>query len=382
MRRRCSPTTSSGWPRCSISPAASRTRSRCCSSRRSRSRPRRCRCAIRCLLGILAIASATLLVAVHLPLPWSRTGAFALPCMYKVGVWSAIVAGMMFLALYTARLSKEARLMSAALAATELVLAREQRLHALDGLAAAAAHELGTPLATIALVTKELEHEATEPSRTSPRTSRCCARQAERCREILRKLTRSPSDQDPHHVSLPLTQLIQEAAQPYQSRRDPRSTSPSRPFATGSGSEDADLREPIGQRRPGVIYRPRQPDRERRRFRAHPRRDHGADGTTGRVSHHRCRRRPGLLAGSHGHARRALRHDAAVRDSATKGSQTERIGARPRLLHRQNAAGALRRPRSPCPTARRRAAAPSCASPGPAASSICRRTRPRTACSR
>jgi two-component system, sensor histidine kinase RegB len=203
-------------------------------------------------LGILAIVSATLLVAVHLPLPWSRTGALALPWMYKVGVWSAIVAGMLFLALYTARLSKEARLMSAALAASELVLAREQRLHALDGLAAAAAHELGTPLATIALVTKELEHEA----KSVPHIAEDIAllrSQAERCREILRKLTRSPSAQDPHHVSLPLTQLIQEAATPYQSPGI-RIEIIARPFATRSGSDGADLREPIGQRRPGVIF--------------------------------------------------------------------------------------------------------------------------------
>jgi two-component system, sensor histidine kinase RegB len=204
------------------------------------------------LLGIVAIASATLLVVVHLPLPWSETGAFALPWMYKVGVWSAIVAGMVFLALYTARLSKEARLMTAALAASELVLAREQRLHALDGLAAAAAHELGTPLATIALVTKELEHEA----RGAPHIAEDIAllrSQAERCREILRKLTHSPSAQDPHHVSLPLTQLIQEAAQPYQSAAI-RIDITSRPFAARSANEDADLREPIGQRRPGVIF--------------------------------------------------------------------------------------------------------------------------------
>ena len=204
------------------------------------------------LLGILAIASATLLIGVHLPLPWSHTGALALPLMYKIGVWSAIVAGMLFLALYTARLSKEARLMTAALAASELVLAREQRLHALDGLAAAAAHELGTPLATIALVTKELEHEA----KSVPHIAEDIAllrSQAERCREILRKLTRSPGAQDPHHVSLPLTQLIQEAAQPYQSAAI-KIDIIARPFATRSTNEDVDLREPIGQRRPGVIF--------------------------------------------------------------------------------------------------------------------------------
>ena len=261
-------------------------------------------------LGILAIASATLLVVVHLPLPWSQLGALTLPWMYKVGVWSAIVAGMLFLALYTARLSKEARLMSAALAASELVLAREQRLHALDGLAAAAAHELGTPLATIALVTKELEHEA----RSVPHIAEDIAllrSQAERCREILRKLTRSPSAQDPHHVSLPLTQLIQEAAQPYQSPAI-RIDIIVRPYATGSANEDF---RPSRADRPAPSrrhLRPWQSDRERRRFRPYPRRGDGAMGRPGGVDH-RLRRRSRVLAGSHGYAWRALHHDAAVR---------------------------------------------------------------------
>lgn len=207
-------------------------------------------------LGILAIAAATTLIAYHLPLPWYPPAVFALPWIYKAGVWTAIVAGMLFLALYTARLSREARLMTAALAASELVLAREQRLHALDGLAAAAAHELGTPLATIALVTKELEREAAGTSGMAPHIAEDLAllrSQAERCREILRKLTRSPGEQDPHHVSLPLTQLIQEAAQPYKSRTVQIEIL-AQPSAGRTGPEFAAGREPIGERRPGVIF--------------------------------------------------------------------------------------------------------------------------------
>ena len=66
--------------------------------------------------------------------------------LYNVGLLASVLSGMIFLALYAWRLAKEARQMADALAATEMVLAREQQLHALDGLAAAAAHELGTPL--------------------------------------------------------------------------------------------------------------------------------------------------------------------------------------------------------------------------------------------
>ena len=82
--------------------------------------------------------------------------------------------------------------MSDALAATEMVLAREQQLHALDGLAAAAAHELGTPLATIALVAKELAREAPPGQPSSPRTSRCCRRRPCAAARSCSKLTRTP----------------------------------------------------------------------------------------------------------------------------------------------------------------------------------------------
>ena len=220
-------------------------------------------------LGLLALAAALGLVYSHLPLPWSAAETFALPRLYKLGLLASIAAGMIFLVLYAARLSKEARQMTAALTATEHILAREQKLHALDGLAAAAAHELGTPLATISLVTKELEHGAAAFPAIKDDIA-LLRSQAERCREILRKLTRQPAEPDPHHVSLPVTQLLHEAAAPYRMlarRIDIRAApadsalgqsslehaSASQSAAARSASTQA-LAEPIGERRPGVIY--------------------------------------------------------------------------------------------------------------------------------
>src|SRR6056297_450018 len=111
-------------------------------------------------LGTSALAFAALTIAIHMPLPWSDAAPRPeLPNLYKFGQFAAVFATMVFLAVYVRRLASEARQMSAALSATELVLAREQRLHALDGLAAAAAHELGTPLATIALISQELKRD-------------------------------------------------------------------------------------------------------------------------------------------------------------------------------------------------------------------------------
>ncbi|MGE0698187.1 MAG: ActS/PrrB/RegB family redox-sensitive histidine kinase [Hyphomicrobiaceae bacterium] len=200
-------------------------------------------------LGALAMTTSVLLVFWHLPLPWTPEAPIALPVLYKLGMLASIGAGMIFLALYAARLSKEARHMSEALAATEQVLAREQKLHALDGLAAAAAHELGTPLATITLVTKELERSSAQwPELAEDIT--LLRGQAERCRDILRKLTRSPSEQDPHHVSLPVTQLLHEAAAPYETGKVRIRIA----AAPRERASEADRREPVGERRPGLIY--------------------------------------------------------------------------------------------------------------------------------
>ena len=108
------------------------------------------------ILGLLVVAMASLLALYHYPLPWVAGQQITLPMLYVSGIWLAIVLGAAFIGIYAARVSDEARRLSEALAATELVLAREQHLTQLDGLAAAAAHELGTPLATITLVVKDL----------------------------------------------------------------------------------------------------------------------------------------------------------------------------------------------------------------------------------
>jgi two-component system sensor histidine kinase RegB len=200
-------------------------------------------------LGLMALAATGLLVVFHEPLPWYRGLAFELPLIYKFGTFAAVCASTTFLALYAWRLTKESRQMSAALTATDLVLAREQKLHALDGLAAAAAHELGTPLSTISVVTKELELAlpADSPLREDIGLLRT---QALRCREILQKLTRSPSEQDPLHARVSVRAMLEEAAEPYRAGRIAISitTGPSVEH-TGSPVGDA-----VVERRPGVIY--------------------------------------------------------------------------------------------------------------------------------
>jgi len=201
------------------------------------------------LLAGAAILCATVLIWFRFPLPWSGQPEPVLPAIYIAGVWTALTSCIIFSAVYSWRVGQERREMSEALSAAEMVLAREQRLSALDGLAAAAAHELGTPLGTITLVSKELLRSMPEhsPHREDVALLRS---QAERCREILGRLSGRTQEQDEMFERLPIGLLIEEVIEPYRH--------------TGTGIEvdvhpadDTDSKaggEPVMRRNPGIIY--------------------------------------------------------------------------------------------------------------------------------
>jgi two-component system sensor histidine kinase RegB len=167
------------------------------------------------LLAGFTVVLATVLARYHLPLPWTDTEPPILPLNYMLGLWSALVACIVFIAIYAWRIEQEARQMAQALSAAELVLAREQRLTALDGLAAAAAHQLGTPLSTIALVAKELEREIPKDSPVRDDIL-LLQTQTARCREILSQLSKSgrEGEEDIIFSKMRLRHLIEEVVAP------------------------------------------------------------------------------------------------------------------------------------------------------------------------
>lgn len=211
------------------------------------------------ILGAGALAFAAFFILFHMPLPWSATAPRpVLPDLYKIGQFAAVLATMLFLALYVRRLASEARQMAHALSAAELVLAREQRLHALDGLAAAAAHELGTPLATIALVTQELKRGLPKGAIGNEELAEdleLLHTQATRCREILQKLTRAPSERDPMHARMTIRQIVDEASEPYRHGNVIVDVDTPDPETHPGGFQGEALsREPEGERQPGILY--------------------------------------------------------------------------------------------------------------------------------
>lgn len=195
------------------------------------------------LLGLMVVALTTFLARFHMPLPWYPGTQLAMPSIYIVGMWIAIVSTLAFTGVYAYRVAEEARLLETALSATELVLQREQHLSALDGLAAAAAHELGTPLATISLVAREMERALGDDPRFREDVT-LLRTQSERCRTILKQLTSLSSEGEVHMARLPMTSLIEEVIAPHRDfgveiRLEP---------------EHCEGPEPVGRRNPGVIY--------------------------------------------------------------------------------------------------------------------------------
>ena len=190
---------------------------------------------------MLAVACASALVFFHFPLPWDRDDPLVLPPIYLFGVWLSIVVAIGVTSLYAFQVTEESRKLSDALAATELVLTREQHLTQLDGLAAAAAHELGTPLSTIFLISRELEKTVTDgPFAGDIKTLR---EQAQRCRDILAKIAQLSSSGAPFD-RMPLSTLIEEVVAPH---RDFGVAIKVRIAVAGT-------REPVGARNPAILY--------------------------------------------------------------------------------------------------------------------------------
>jgi two-component system sensor histidine kinase RegB len=194
------------------------------------------------LLGLMVAAAASVLAVSHLPLPWYPGEALALPLLYVAGVWAALVSACAFTGVYAFRVAEEARQLARALNATEMVLAREHHLSALDGLAAAAAHELGTPLATIALVARELEREIPADSPHAGDVALLTS-QSQRCRDILARLTSLSAEVDHPLDRLPLSHLIEEVVEAYRAFAVDIHVAP----PGGEGPE------PTGRRNPAIV---------------------------------------------------------------------------------------------------------------------------------
>lgn len=168
------------------------------------------------LVGLAAGLLVSALAVFFVPLRTVSGEVLEVDRIFIIGIWAAVLVTLAFLGLYTRRVSSEMRAMSEALLATQMALSREQTLTDLGGVVAAAAHELGTPLATINLVATEMAEELCDSGEMCE-DARLIREQALRCRDILRSMGKAGKD-DLLLRQAPLGAVVQEAAEPHLDR--------------------------------------------------------------------------------------------------------------------------------------------------------------------
>lgn len=165
------------------------------------------------LIAALALILAALMPLAALPLPWTESGGTHLPILFQWGQFAALAVGTVFFTVSAGRVSQDEARLVRALDAASVVMAREQKLSALGAMSAMTAHELGTPLATIHLVAKELVRDLS-PDDPNAEDLRLIADQADRCRAILSTIREAREANDIVHARTPLDALVEEAAAP------------------------------------------------------------------------------------------------------------------------------------------------------------------------
>ncbi len=171
------------------------------------------------VLGVLTLTVVTGIGVWNLPLLLPDGRPLETPDLFLWGFWFALVIGVGFLGIYARRVTAETAAMGEALAAAQLALDRAQRLSDLDGVVAAAAHEMGTPLATIKLVSGEMIEELEERRDLAHllEDARLLRAQADRCRDILRSMGQE-AKRDSYLDRAPVEAVLLEAAEPHLDR--------------------------------------------------------------------------------------------------------------------------------------------------------------------
>jgi len=161
------------------------------------------------ILSVITSFMLFLLTHFYLPLPGMDPYIFNVPNFYKLGLLTSILIGLIFLSYFGIRFSGETKKRSEALYKLQEVIAKEYELESLGGQAAAAAHSLGTPLATISVVAKELKKEIGDDKEISKDIDLLIS-QSKRCSEILKKISRKQIEEDNFLSSIKMEYLLEE----------------------------------------------------------------------------------------------------------------------------------------------------------------------------
>jgi len=161
------------------------------------------------ILGVITSFLLFILSFIYLPLPGLEKNFFEVPTYYKHGILIAILIGLIFLSYFGIRFAGETKKRSEALRKLQEVISKEYELESLGGQAAAAAHSLGTPLATISVVAKELKKELGDDKEVSKDIDLLIS-QTKRCSEILKQISKKQIKDDIFLSSIKFEDLLEE----------------------------------------------------------------------------------------------------------------------------------------------------------------------------
>ena len=204
------------------------------------------------ILGSIAILIVIILSFLFHPIMYVDGEILEPPRLLLVGNLVAISIAIVFIALYSRRVANETFSMSQALQAMQMTLEREQRLSSLGAIVAAAAHEMGTPLATIKLISTELKHGFNNKNELHADLS-LISSQVDRCRDILRNIGRKGKD-DIFLRNMPIMVILQEVCSPiFNPKKKEIHFSLNNKFGKDIG-DFKEFNQPILARKPELIY--------------------------------------------------------------------------------------------------------------------------------
>ena len=167
------------------------------------------------ILGFLTIVFLYLLTVFHKPLPGIHENSFTFPEFYLFGFFISIIIGLIFLCYFGIRFAGETKKRSNALQKLQQIISKEYELESLGGQAAAAAHSLATPLATISVVAKELKKDIGENS-SHKNDLDLLISQTKRCSEILKQISKKEIVEDKFFSSIKFEDLLNEIVESFE----------------------------------------------------------------------------------------------------------------------------------------------------------------------
>ena len=195
------------------------------------------------ILATITISLLFFLKEHHKTLPGLDIYSFNFPEYYLEGALVSIIIGLVFLSYFGIRFSGETKKRSEALDKLQQIMAKEYELDSLGGQAAAAAHSLGTPLATISVVAKELKKEIGNKSEYSKDLDLLIS-QAKRCSEILKQISKKEISDDQFINLTKVEDLLEEIINSFEETSDKKITL----------SEDRDKNKINIKRSPEIVY--------------------------------------------------------------------------------------------------------------------------------